>query len=221
MAIRKVGFIGLGTMGDPMAKNIVKGGYPLAVYDIDPDAMTQLVEAGATACESPAEVASQSDAVCSIVPDSPEVRQVILGDDGVAKGAQPGTLIIEMSTIDPGTTRAIAQEVSGLGLRMVDAPVCRSSEHAKRGELMMLVGGAKEDYEEALPLLRCMGDTFHHCGDIGAGVTMKLVNNVMGQGIALAVCESLALGVKAGLDLDQIIEILSGTAVSNKFMENV
>jgi 3-hydroxyisobutyrate dehydrogenase-like beta-hydroxyacid dehydrogenase len=221
VAIREVGFIGLGTMGNPMARNILKGGFPLAVCDIDPDAMAKLVEAGAKACGSPAEVAAQSDAVCSIVPDSPEVRQVILGDDGVAKGARPGTLIIEMSTIDPGTSRSIGQQVSALGLRMIDAPVCRSSEHAKRGELMFLVGGAKGDYEEALPLLRCMGDTFHHCGDNGAGVTMKLVNNVMGQGIALAVCESLALGVKAGLDLNQVIEILSGTAVSNKFMENV
>ena len=221
MAIRNVGFIGLGTMGNPMAKNILKGGYPLAVYDVNADAMTELVEAGATSCDSAAEVARRSDAICSIVPDASDVETVMLGDQGVIRGARPGTLVIEMSTIDPRTSRTVAERLSRLELRTIDAPVCRSSDHAKRAELMILVGGGREDYEEALPVLRCMGDTFHHCGGIGAGVTMKLVNNVMGQGIALAVCESLALGVKAGLDLDQIIEILSGTAVSNKFMENV
>jgi 3-hydroxyisobutyrate dehydrogenase-like beta-hydroxyacid dehydrogenase len=221
VAIRTVGFIGLGTMGNPMARNVLGGGFGLAVYDVRPDAIAELVQAGAIGCGSAAEVASRSDAVCSIVPDSRDVETVMLGDEGVVHGARPGTLVIEMSTIDPGTSRTVAERLSFRELRMVDAPVCRSSEHAKRGELMFLVGGKRENYEACLPVLECMGDTFHHCGDNGAGVTMKLVNNVMGQGIALAVCESLALGVKAGLDLQQIIEILSGTAVSNKFMENV
>lgn len=221
MAIKKVGFVGLGTMGDPMARNILAKGYELAVFDINPKAVKALEKAGATGCASPAEVAACSDAVCSIVPDSPEVEEVVLGENGLLEGARPGTVFIEMSTIDPEVTRRVAEKVVAAGCRMIDAPVCRSDAHAKRGELLILVGGTKKDYNECLPVLECMGDTFYHCGPVGAGLTMKLVNNMTFQGLALGVCEGLTLAVKAGLDLDQAIEVMSGTAVSNKVMEAV
>lgn len=221
MAIERVGFIGLGTMGKAMARNVLSGGFPLWVYDIDPTPVAELAEAGATACGSAAEVAANVDAVCSIVPDVPEVEEVILGESGIAAGARPAALIIEMSTIDPGVSASIAEKVTAQGLRMIDAPVCRSSEHAQRGELMVLVGGGESDYEEAMPLLRTMGNTFHHCGPNGTGLTMKLVNNMMGQAIGLAICEALTLGVKAGLDLSQLMQVITGTAASSKFLEQV
>jgi len=204
-----------------MARNIMKAGYPLAVHDVNQEAVDTLAKDGATACASCNEVAAASDAVCSIVPDSPEVEAVMLGPNGVLEGTRPGSIIIEMSTIDPNTTRKVADEAKKKGVRMIDAPVCRSSRHAVEGKLMILVGGAKEDFGECLSLLEAMGSTFHHCGDVGAGVTMKLVNNTMAQGIALAVCECLTVGVKAGLSLEQMVEICSGTAVSNKMMQAV
>lgn len=221
MSIKNIGFIGLGAMGAPMATQIVTKGFPLFVYDLSEEAMKPLVEAGATACCSPADVASRVDAVCTIVPDSPEVEAVILGPGGVLEGAREGLIVIEMSTIDPAVTKSVAKRVLDAGLRMIDAPVCRSTDHAARGEIEILVGGSKEDYDACMPLLECMGNTFFYCGDTGAGIMMKLVNNMMGQAIGLAVCEGLSLGVKAGLDRDLIIEVLSGTAVSNKFMEDV
>lgn len=219
MTITNVGLIGLGTMGAPMGRNVLKAGYPLAVYDVNPEAVDALVADGAVGCDSPREVAVRSDAVMTIVPDSPDVEAVILGPDGVLAGAEPGTLILEMSTINPATTRKVAAEAGTHGVRMIDAPVCRSSRHAMEGRLMVLVGGSEADFEASLPLLGAVGDTFHHCGEIGTGITMKLINNAMGQGIAMAVCECLTLGVKAGLSLEQMVEVLSGTAVSNRMME--
>jgi len=208
-------------MGLPMAERILAGGFPLAVYDVAPGAVQALAAQGAAACESPAEVAERSDAVCSIVPDSPHVEQVVLGQGGLLEGAKPGLFLIEMSTIDPEVTRRLAEKANGAGVRVIDAPVCRSSEHAKRGQLQILVGGAEDDYQECLPVLRCMGDTFFHCGGLGMGLTMKLINNMACQGIALAVCEALALAGKAGLDLDTAIKIMSGSAVSNRLMEDI
>jgi 3-hydroxyisobutyrate dehydrogenase-like beta-hydroxyacid dehydrogenase len=220
MTIKNVGFIGLGTMGAPMARRIL-GAFPLFVYDINAEAVARLVSEGATACSSPADVAARSDAVCSIVPDSPEVQEVILGDSGVLRGARPGTLLMEMSTIDPAVTESIASRVTRAGSRMIDAPVFRSVKHAERGELLIVVGGAKEDVDEAVPVLERMADTIHHFGPVGAGLRMKLVNNMLAQSIALSVCEALTLGVKAGLDLEPMLKVLAGTATSNKMMESV
>ena len=204
-----------------MARNLLKTGFSLAVYDVQKGAGEALAKDGAALCSSCREVAERSEAVLSIVPDVPDVEAAMLGHGGVLEGARPGTIIIEMSTIDPATTRKVAAAAKEKGVRMIDAPVCRSSKHAEEGKLMFLVGGAKEDFDECMPLLRAMGDTFHHCGDVGAGITMKLVNNAMGQGICMAVSECLTLGVKAGLSLEQMVEVLSGTAVSNKMMEAV
>jgi 3-hydroxyisobutyrate dehydrogenase-like beta-hydroxyacid dehydrogenase len=221
MAIKKVGFIGLGTMGAPMAKCILKKGFPLAVYDLNERAVEDLTKAGAVGYASPAEVAGNADAVCSIVPDSPQVEEVILGENGILNGAKPETMIIEMSTIDPLVTQSVAKRVRAAGLRMIDAPVCRSVIEAAKGELLILIGGSKEDYEDCRPVLECMGSTFHHCGDVGAGITMKLINNVVNQSITLALAEGFTLGTKAGFTVNQILEVLSGTAVSNKIMENI
>jgi 3-hydroxyisobutyrate dehydrogenase-like beta-hydroxyacid dehydrogenase len=219
--IERIGLIGLGTMGAAMARNVLKAGYPLWVYDIRTAAVKAMAQEGAHGCASCQEVATQTDAVMVMVPDSPDVEGVILGPGGVLAGAQPGSIILQMSTIDVVTTRKVAAEAAKCGVRMIDAPVCRSSQHAIEGKLMILLGGAKEDVAECEPLLRTVGDTLHHCGELGAGITMKLVNNALVQGIALAVCECLTLGVKAGLSLEQMIEVMRGTAASNRLMEAV
>jgi 3-hydroxyisobutyrate dehydrogenase-like beta-hydroxyacid dehydrogenase len=159
--------------------------------------------------------------VLSIVPDSEQVRQVMLGEEGVLAAARPGSIVIEMSTIDPAVTRRVGAAAKKCGVRMLDCPVCRSSEHAVEGTLMMLVGGERGDFEECLPLLRTMGDTFHHCGALGSGATAKVINNTLVQGICLAACECLTLGVRAGLGLEQMLEIFSGTAAANRVIDTV
>ncbi len=220
MAIRTVGFVGLGAMGDPICRNILKNGsFAVRAFDVRREAVERMARLGATGCGSAAEAAADADLICTIVPDSPQVEQVILGPGGVLEGARPAALIAEMSTIDPGVTQAVAEKVRAAGVRMIDTPVCRSTAHAERAELMFLGGGAEADFQEALPVLKCSGDTFHYCGPSGMGITMKLVNNMMGQGIAVAICEALSLGVKAGLDRDLIVKIVLGTAAASKFLE--
>ena len=148
--IEKIGFIGLGAMGGPMARNIMKAGYSLAVYDISEDAVKSLAGEGAAPCSTCAETADGADVIITMVPDSRQVEQVILGPGGVLETAKEGSIIIDMSTIDPEVTRKVAVKVAEKGVRMIDAPVCRSTKHAEEGKLMILVGGAKEDYETAL-----------------------------------------------------------------------
>ncbi|MCX7011249.1 MAG: NAD(P)-dependent oxidoreductase [Candidatus Sumerlaeota bacterium] len=221
MTIQKIGFVGLGAMGRPMALRLLQAGYDLAVFDVREEAMEEFARGGARACRSGADAARGADVTFTIVPDSENVEQAVLGAGGVAEGARPGSLVVEMSTIDPAVTRKVGAELAARGIRMIDAAVCRSTRHAEEGKLLFVVGGETADYEAALPLLRHMGDAFHHCGPLGAGITMKLVNNAMAQSIAAVVCETLVLGAKAGLGLEPMVEILSGTAASNQMLTSV
>ncbi len=217
--MQAIGFIGLGAMGRPMAKNVLKAGFTLRVHDIVPDAVRELVVLGAEARPSPREVTRDADAVITMLPDSPDVLGVLLGPDGVVQGARPGTLVIEMSTIDPATTRNLAEAASANGVRFVDAPVGRTSAHAAAGTLFIMIGGAPEDVKAAEPLLRTMGTDLVHCGPPGMGATMKVVNNYLSCASAVLTAECLVLGVKAGLSLETMLTVLTSTAAKTAHLE--
>jgi len=211
----KIGFIGLGRMGRPMAANLSRKGYDLVVHDIDPGAVQQLVALGATAARDIADVARQCGIVITMLPSSVEVEGVALGPDGIFAHAAPGSLLMDMSTIDPLATDRIAMLAAERGLSMVDAPVGRLAEHADRGESLFMVGAGDGDFQRVKPLLEAMGTTIHHCGPVGSGGRTKLVNNY----VAITLCqvngEALALSQRFGLDLTKTLQVLFGTSANN------
>jgi 4-hydroxybutyrate dehydrogenase/sulfolactaldehyde 3-reductase len=217
----RVGFVGLGTMGLPMAKRVVGGGFPLAAYDVRAEPVDALVQLGARAATSPREAGDGADVVITMLPDSPDVERAVLGPDGVLEGLRPGAVLIEMSTIDPAMTKRVARAVQEKGAQMLDAPVGRSSAAAVQGELIIMVGGEADLLERCRPILARMGTTIHHCGPLGAGATIKVINNLVSSSILTAVAEGMVLGVKAGLDPDLIVDVLSGTAAGCWQLENV
>jgi 3-hydroxyisobutyrate dehydrogenase-like beta-hydroxyacid dehydrogenase len=218
---KMIGFIGLGTMGLPIATRILKSGNSICVYDIDKDRVDRMLAKGASTARNCKEIASNSDVIMSIVPDVKNVEEVMFGENGVIEGARRGQVIVEMSTVSPDTVKKIWHAASRKGVDVMDAAVCRTPVHAERGELMLLVGGQKTVIQEQKNVFNCIANEIVHCGDIGSGVTMKLINNMCVQNICMAVNESLALGVKSKLDLKQMISVLSSTAASNKVMEEL
>lgn len=216
--MRRIGFIGLGTMGRPMAKNLLKAGHRLWVCDINPATVQALVGAGATGVSIPKEAAAPAEIVITMLPDSPDVERVILGPDGVVDGARPGTLVIDMSTIEPAVTRRIAADLAGRQIRMMDAPVGRPPAMAEQGRLLIMVGGSAEDVAEARPVLEAMGDTIIHIGPLGSGAAMKLVNNYVSTTAAILTAEGLVLGVKAGLKLETMLQVMTGTMAATAHM---
>lgn len=211
-----VGFIGLGVMGGPMALNILKGGYPLTVYDLNAEAVARLTRAGARAAASPREVGAASDIVVTMLPEPAHVERVVLGPDGVAQGLVPGGLVIDMSTIDPQTSKRVGQALRERGFGMVDAPVGKTSEHAVTGTLTLMVGGEPKDIERAKPVLDCMGDQTFLCGGPGAGHAMKMTNNLLATTIMCANTEALAIGIKEGLTLELMVEVMKTTMAWNQ-----
>lgn len=219
-SIRRVGFIGLGAMGRPMARNVLtRGGYALAVHDLRPEPVAELARLGAEPRPSPRAVAADADAVITMLPDSATVEAVLRGPDGVLAGARPGTLVIDMSTIDPAVTLQVGQTAQRAGCRFLDAPVGRTSTHAEAGTLFIMVGGDPVDVAEAEPLLRTMGTDLVHCGPLGAGMTAKVVNNYLSCTAALLTAEALVLGVRAGLELDVLLRVLTATAARTAHLE--
>jgi len=217
----KVGFIGLGVMGNPMAKNILKAGYPLTVWNRTKSKMDELLALGAKEAKSPREVAEKSDVVITMVSDSSDVEAVVLGPSGVIEGAKPGLIVIDMSTISPQVTQHIAKTLSEKGVKMLDAPVSGGDIGAKQGTLSIMVGGQKEAYEKSLPVLQALGKKITHMGGNGMGQATKLCNQVI-VGLNLqAVCEGLMLGAKFGLDLDKLIEVISAGAGSSWGLANL
>jgi len=216
MAQQTVGFIGLGTIGRPMATNIVKKGFPLRVFDLNQEAMAELIAAGAEGRATAAEVARASDVVITMVPDAPDVGKAALGPGGIIEGIRPGTIYMDMSTVDPGTSRRIGAVLAEKGVRMVDAPVARTVEQAKTGNLAIMTGGDPADVEAVMPILRTMGDTFTYCGPLGNGHAMKLVNNYISAGIMALHAEALTFGVKAGLRLEDIIALVMSTFAGSR-----
>jgi len=210
-----IGFVGLGRMGRSMAANLRKKGFELVVYDVAAAPVEALVALGASAAGSVAELARRSTVVATMLPASPEVEAVVLGPDGVFAHAAPGTLLLEMSTVDPTTTDRLHEAAARQGMRAVDAPVGRLAIHADRGECLFMVGAADADLARVMPLLQAMGNKIHHCGPAGTGIRMKLVNNYLAIVLCQLNAEALALSQRFGLDIVRTLEVLYGTTATN------
>lgn len=218
----RVGFIGLGIMGAPMSKNLIKAGYPLTVYNRSKrSAVDELVSLGATAEMSPKEVAQKSDVVITIVTDSPDVDAVILGPNGVIEGARSGMTVIDMSTISPKVTRNIAAKLAEKGVDMLDAPVSGGDKGAIAGTLSIMVGGKKEVFDKYLPIFEAMGKKIVHVGDHGMGQTVKLCNQIVGGLNILSMCEGLIFGAKMGVDLEKMLEAVGAGAAGSWMISNL
>ncbi len=216
----RVGFIGLGIMGRGMAANLLKAGFEVIVWNRTIARMEPLVAEGARAGASPADVAARSDIIVVCVSDTPDVQAVVLGDQGVVHGARPGSLVIDCSTISPQETQEIARRLAQKGIFMLDAPVSGGSEGAAKGTLSIMVGGAAEQFERALPVFQAMGKTVTHVGGAGAGQTVKLVNQVLVVGNCLAMCEALLLAQAGGVDLQKTFDAVSPGAAGSWMFTN-
>ena len=219
MAKERVGFVGLGVMGKPMARNLIGAGHDLVLYSRRRASVDEVAQDGGTAAGSPREVAEQADTVILMLPDSPQVREVLDGDDGLLSGAREGSLIVDMSTISPVVTREIAGECGARGIGWVDAPVSGGDVGAREATLSIMAGGSDEDFDRAKPLFEALGKTIVHVGPVGAGQVVKACNKVVVALTIEAVSEALVLGSKAGVDPATIIEVLSGGLAANKVME--
>jgi 2-hydroxy-3-oxopropionate reductase len=216
-----IGFIGLGLMGRPMAKNLLTAGYPVVAHNRSRAAVDDLVSAGATAAASPADVARQATRIITMVPDSPDVELVLDGPDGVFSAMQPGTIIIDMSSITPETTRRLAERARALGGALMDAPVSGGDIGAIQGTLSIMVGGDAADFIAVKPILDVMGnpDKVVHIGESGAGQLCKLCNQMVIGGTLVAVAEALALARKAGVDAAKVREALLGGFAQSRVLE--
>jgi 3-hydroxyisobutyrate dehydrogenase-like beta-hydroxyacid dehydrogenase len=210
-----VGFIGLGTMGGPMAMNVLRKGHRLTVFDISDKAVAALTAAGASAAGSPKAVAAASEVVITMVPDAPDVERVALGPDGIIAGIRPGTVYIDMSTIDPQTTQRVGAAIAAKGAHMIDSPVGKTAEHAVAGTLTLMVGGPAAIVARVRPILDCMGTDFFHCGALGMGEAMKLANNLLATTLCEATAEALVAGAKAGLTLETMLSVMKTTMAWN------
>jgi 2-hydroxy-3-oxopropionate reductase len=215
----KVSFIGLGIMGKPMAKNLMDAGYELTVHNRSREPVDELAEDGATAASSPKEVAENSDVMVTMLPDSPQVEEVVAGEDGVLEGVREGALLVDMSTISPVVTEELAGAVKKKGASMLDAPVSGGDVGAIEGTLSIMVGGSEEDFERAKPLFDVMGKTVTHVGPTGTGQVTKAANQVVVALTIEAVSEALVLGSKGGVSPAKILDVLSGGLAGNKVME--
>ncbi|HHT47927.1 MAG TPA: 2-hydroxy-3-oxopropionate reductase [Firmicutes bacterium] len=217
--MKKIGFIGLGIMGKPMAKNLLKAGYQLVVYDLNSAVVEEVVAAGAAPGKSPLDVAAQVETVITMLPNSPHVKEVVLGENGVLAGAKPGLIIIDMSSIAPLASKEIAAKAAEQKVEMLDAPVSGGEPKAIDGTLSIMVGGKKEIFDRCKPILSKMGKSVVHCGEIGAGNTTKLANQVIVALNIAALSEALVLGTKAGVEPEVIFEAIRGGLAGSTVME--
>ena len=213
--MKKIGFIGLGRMGRPMATNLLKKGFELVVLDINRAAVDTLIGAGAAAGASVADIARACDIIVTMLPSAKEVEQVALEPDGIFAHAAKGALFMDMSTIDPLATDRLAQAANARGLTMVDAPVGRLAEHADRGESLFMVGASDADFARVKPLMEAMGNAIYHCGAVGTGGRTKLVNNYVAITLTQVNAEALALSQRFGLDIVKTMQVLLGTSANN------
>ena len=211
----KIGFIGLGIMGQGMARNILQAGFQLTVWNRTASKMDPLQAEGAATALNPAEVAAASDVVVICVSDTPDVEAVIRGEGGVLEGARPGSLVIDCSTISPLVTRQLAALLAEKQVAMLDAPVSGGSEGAAQGTLSIMVGGAEGDFQRAMPVLQAMGQKITHVGSNGAGQTVKLVNQILVVGHAMALSEALLFAQAGGVDLQKTLEAVSAGAAGS------
>ncbi len=215
-----IGFIGLGIMGHGMAANLLRAGFPLTIWNRTRSRMDEMMAAGARAGESPADVARHSEIIITCVSDTPDVRAVILGDAGVIHGARAGSLIIDMSTISPQATREIAAALAEADLHMLDAPISGGSEGAVNGTLSIMVGGEAAQVERARAAFEVMGKTVTHVGEIGAGQTVKIVNQILVVGNMLAASEAMLMAQAGGLDLRKALQAVEAGAAGSWMLSN-
>ena len=215
----KVGFIGLGIMGKPMAKNLLKAGNEVVVFDFNQAAIDEVVAAGATAAANNKEVAKQCKVIITMVPNSPHVRAAVLGKDGVAEGAQPGTVLIDMSSIDPVESKKIGEEIAAKGIEMLDAPVSGGEPKAIDGTLSVMVGGKKELFDQYEPLLKQMAGSVVYVGPLGSGNVAKLANQIVVACNIAAVAEALTFAKKAGTDPELVYKAIRGGLAGSTVMD--
>ena len=210
MEKQRIGFIGLGVMGKPMARNLMRAGYALTIYDIALEPLRELLEEGAAEGKSPAHVAAKSEIVFTMLPNSPQVKEVILGENGVLEGAAAGSVVIDMSSIAPGVAREVSEACSGKGVFMLDAPVSGGEPKAIDGTLSIMAGGPEEIFEKARPVLECMGAAVTRIGEIGSGNTCKLANQIMVALHLASVGEAMVFAEKSGVDPEKVYEAIRG-----------
>jgi 2-hydroxy-3-oxopropionate reductase len=215
----RIGFVGLGIMGLPMATNLVRAGHSVAGYNRGPAKTARLAEAGGTAAGSVAEAVRDAEVVITMLPDSPDVEAVVLGPDGVLAAATGDTLLIDMSTIAPATARTVAEQAAAAGVRALDAPVSGGEQGAVDGKLSIMVGGAEADFTAALPLLRAMGSTIVHVGPAGAGQTVKAANQLITAGNLGLLAEAVVFLAAHGVDLPSALEVIGGGLAGSTILD--
>jgi 3-hydroxyisobutyrate dehydrogenase len=218
----RVGFIGLGIMGKPMARNLLKGGFAVRAFARHPGRVQDVAEEGVELVASSAEAARGADVVITMLPNAPEVEEVVAGPRGVLEGAGEGLIVVDMSTIAPAASRRLAQTCASRGVNFLDAPVSGGSVGAERGTLTIMVGGERQAFERARPVLEAMGqpDHIYYVGPSGSGEVVKLANNVLCGVIAAANAEALVLGVKGGVDVSTLAEIIGASTGANWQLSN-
>jgi 2-hydroxy-3-oxopropionate reductase len=207
---KKIGFIGLGVMGKPMAKNLIKAGYSLMVYDINPDSVKEVVAAGAVQGSSPLQIGTECSVIITMLPNSPHVEQVITGKNGVLEGAKPGTIIIDMSSISPIVAKKLYAAAAEKGVDMLDAPVSGGEPKAKDGTMSIMVGGKEKIFESVKDILLSMGASAILIGEIGSGNIAKLANQIMVALHLAAVSEAMVFAEKAGVDAEKVYKAIRG-----------
>jgi 2-hydroxy-3-oxopropionate reductase len=216
---QSIGFIGLGIMGRPMAKNLVKAGYPLVVHSRSRGPVDDVVKAGARAASSPKEVASQCEVLITMLPNSPDVEQVALGKDGIIEGAKSGLIFVDMSTISPIVSQKIGTALAANGVKMLDAPVSGGEKGAIDAALSIMAGGDKAVFDSVLPIFQAMGKTITLLGPLGFGGFTKLANQIIVAVNLTALAEALTLGKKAGLDRELLLTALAGGLAGSKCLD--
>ena len=214
-----IGFIGLGIMGRPMARNLLKAGYSLVVHSRSRGPVDEIVKAGAKAGASPRDVAAQSDVLITMLPNSPDVELVALGKDGIVEGARSGLILVDMSTISPIVSQKVGKALAAKGVRMLDAPVSGGEKGAIDGALSIMVGGEKAVFDQALPIFQAMGKTITLLGPLGFGGFTKLANQIIVAVNLTALAEALTLGRKAGLDRELLLTALAGGLAGSKCLD--
>ncbi|MDM8527548.1 NAD(P)-dependent oxidoreductase [Anaerolineales bacterium HSG24] len=215
-----IGFVGLGIMGQGMAHNLLKAGFPLTVWNRTTSKTEALAEACAQVAETPAQVAAQSNIIVICVSDTPDVESVLFEKDGLFEAIQPGSLVIDCSTISPVATQKFARKLAEKQTAMLDAPISGGNEGAVNGTLAIMVGGATADVERAMPVLKAMGKTITHVGDCGAGQTVKLVNQILVVNNMLGVAEALLFAQAGGVDLEKALQAVEAGAAGSWMLSN-
>ena len=222
--MKRIGYLGLGIMGDPMARNLLKAGFEVTVWNRTAAKTKPLVEAGAAAADSPAAVAAAAEAVCINVTDTPDVEQVIFGDGGIASAgadALKNLIVIDNSTISPAVTRQFAERLAELGVELLDAPVSGGDVGAQQGTLSIMVGGKAEVFEKCMPIFEAMGKAITHCGPSGAGQATKACNQVLCAVYMMGTCEAMALAKAEGLDLEKMLAVTTAGAGGSWALANL